>query len=413
MLRKTVAVVLLAIALFFPSRLVKAQTETPPTPSAPSVPTGVVTGKIVNRSQGGKVPEKAELMVHVWDQTADKGMYHGTSQPDGTFQIDKIPFLPGNNYLIMAVYNDVTYYSETKVLESGDTLNFDVPVYETTTDLSQVKVDQLHIIFDESADGLEVREVYILSNLGDRTVKDATKLDDGSPATLKVPLPTDADYIFFKPDNEQDRFVKFPGGMADKSPLLPGPQTGQFMVSYLLPYKGQKDFSYTAPFNIDRANLLIPADKGLTLSGAGLGEPDIKPINQGQTPYKIYSLSGLEIGKSINISISGTANGNASNPLSAISSKFGIATGLGFLGLVMVVIGGVWAYQVKKQEADDNEEDSLDDDNSDDELERLIAAIARLDETHEKGEISPEEYKAERSSLMQQAKARMTENNRE
>ena len=51
-------------------------------------------------------------------------------------------------------------------------LDLDVPVYETTKDLSNIHVDQMHVLFDVSPDGLETKELYILSNLGDRTVKD-------------------------------------------------------------------------------------------------------------------------------------------------------------------------------------------------------------------------------------------------
>lgn len=408
--RKNIIILLLMIAFFLPSKLVKAQTETPPVEA--SLPTGVITGKIVNLSQGGKIPENIELMVHAWDQTADLGMIHGTSQPNGTFRIEKVPFERDAEYLVMAVYKDVTYNSPSAVLDSGDTLNIDMPIYESTTDLSQIQVDQLHVLFDEAVDGLEVKEIYVFSNLGDRTVKEAAKLDDGSYATFKVPLPAEADYIFFKPDNDQERFVKFPGGIADKAPLLPGSQTGQFMVSYLLPYKGQTKFTYTAPLNIDQVNLLIPAEKGLTLSGPGLGTPEITSMQDGETTFKIYSYSKLEAGKTISVSVSGTSGiGKASNSFTSPPLRVGVTVGLAILGFSMIATGVWWTYRTKDNESDDDE--SLLENHVTDGMLELILSIAQLDESYEKGEIPAEEYQAERAILMKQAKTRMVEESHE
>ncbi len=407
---KNIVIILLMAAIFLPSRLAKAQTETPPT-EAP-LPTGVVTGTIVNLSQDGKIPENVELMVHAWDQTAELGMIHGTSQPNGTFRIEKVPFETDAEYLVMAVYKDVTYYSKSAVLDSGDTLNIDVPIYESTTDLSQVQVDQLHVLFDEAVDGLEVKEIYVFSNLGDRTVKEAAKLDDGSYATFKVPLPAEADYIFFKPDDDKERFVKYPGGIADKAPLMPGAQTGQFMVSYLLPYKGQTKFTYTASLNIEQVNLLIPAEKGLTLSGSGLGTPETTSMQEGGATFKIYSYSKLQAGKTISVSVSGTSGiGNTSDSFTSPPLRVGVTVGLAFLGLSMIATGIWWTYKTKDNESDDDE--SLLENHVTDDMLELILSIAQLDESYERGEILAEDYQEKRASLMKQAKTRMVEESRE
>ncbi len=401
---KNITVILLLITFFLSSTTVKAQTETPP--GEASLPTGAVTGTIANLSQGENIPEKVELMVHIWDQTADKGMFHGTSRPDGTFRIENVPLETGAEYLVMAVYNDVTYYSQSVVLNSENSLNFEVPIYESTTDISQVQVDQLHVLFDVAADGLEVKEIYIFSNLGDRTVKDAAKLEDGSLATFEFPLPADADYIFFKPDTDNERFVKFPGGFADKAPLMPGSQTGQFMVSYLLPYDGEKQIDFTVPINIKVMNFLIPADAGITLSGAGLGEPETTSMQGGST-FKIYYYSELDAGNTISISISGTSDSsNASGSFFSSPLRTGMTVGLIILGLSMIVISVWWARKTKENETNDDESGENEND-KDETLDELIADIAQLDESYEKGEIPAEEYHVKRASLMKQVKSRM------
>ena len=49
--------------------------------------TGIVTGRIINRSPDGLIPEKMDLMLHAWDENFDeKLMLDGYSETDGTFE---------------------------------------------------------------------------------------------------------------------------------------------------------------------------------------------------------------------------------------------------------------------------------------------------------------------------------------
>jgi hypothetical protein len=399
--RKMLTILLLSFTFFLTSTTVTAQTETPP--GEDSLPLGAVTGKIVNLSQSGNIPEKVEVMAHIWDQAEDKGMYHGESRPDGTFRIDNVPLETGSVYLVMAVYNDVTYYSQSVVLNSENSLNFEVPIFENTTDISQVQVDRAYMFINVAADGLEVKQIYLLSNLGDHTVKDATKLEDGSYATLRFPLPAEADYIFFNPD-ESERFIKVPGGFADKAPLMPSSQASQFMVSYLLPFDGEKQIDFTAPMNIKLMNFLIPADAGMSLSGEGLGVPEITSMQDGKT-FKVYSYQQLNEGKTISISISGSP-GSGIGSGSFVSSPYrsGMTAGLAILGLSMIGMGVWWAHKTSEKETSNANENNIDRT-----LDELIAEIAQLDESYEKGEIPAGEYQTKRANMLKQAKDRMSE----
>jgi hypothetical protein len=47
----------------------------------------------------------------------------------------------------------------------------------------------MHLLFDFAEDGMETSEIYVLSNAGERTVKDAVTLEDGQTATLAFPSP--------------------------------------------------------------------------------------------------------------------------------------------------------------------------------------------------------------------------------
>jgi len=44
-------------------------------------------------------------------------------------------------------------------------VNIEMPVYKTTTDLAAIQIDQMHVLFESSPDGLETKELYIFSKL--------------------------------------------------------------------------------------------------------------------------------------------------------------------------------------------------------------------------------------------------------
>ena len=168
---KKISYVLL-IALAMSALLVhpaSAQTDAPPTG-----PTGEVTGTIINQNTGKAVAEQLDVMLHILDQNyAEAGMLHEQSTPDGTFLFSDAPFDANLQYAVMATFNGVTYFSDVVPVDTKSMqVIVDVPVYESTSDLTNVQVDQMHVLFNFAEDGMETKEIYILSNAGERTVKD-------------------------------------------------------------------------------------------------------------------------------------------------------------------------------------------------------------------------------------------------
>lgn len=370
-----------------------AQTEPPP-----AGPLGEIRGTILNRNTGEVLTQTLDVMLHVLDQDfADRDMKHAQSTADGTFSFSNISFDESLQYLVMATYDNVTYSSEvTPVDMQSMQVVIDVPVYESTKDLSGVQIDQMHVVFNVAEDGLETREIYVVSSRNERTVKDVYPLDEGKSATLEFPLPVDADYVFFKP-NDQDRFIKIDGGFADTNPLLPENQPTQFMVSYLVPYQGKRVYSYMAPLNVSQVNLLIPNQAGLTLQGSGLANPETITLEDGKT-YKVYSYYDLNAGQTLELSISGSTT---SKP-SPRTANIPIAIGIALLGL-LIIGAGIWWWYGPAGELNVDEvhtpKETLDD---------LILQIATLDEQYEQqGDLSPEAYQQLRKDLMGRAKSLM------
>jgi len=270
----------------------------------------------------------------------------------------------------------------------------DLPVYVPTNDLEGVQIVQLHVLFNFAEDGLETSEIYVISSAGDRTVKDVYKLESDQAATLKFPLPEDADYIFFKPD-EQHRFVKFKGGFADTSPILPSAGSSQLMVSYLVPYQGTREYSFTAPLNVARINFLLPQKSKVSLQGTGLTGPGSMTLQSGES-YEVYSYADLKAGQTVSVSIGGASatesNANGSN------TKNSIAIGAAFFGFAIIGVG-IWWW--RKSDANQDDEDIH---VSATTLDGLILEIAKLDDEYAQGRLSEDAYQRLRQNLKRQAK---------
>jgi hypothetical protein len=384
-----VLIILFAVSPYA-TRPALAQAEAPATG-----PLGEVRGSVVNTNTGKVVTDSLEVMLHVMDlDLVDKDMFHGQSKPDGTFLFPDVPFDGNTQFAVMATFKGVTYFSDTMPAEMASMqVSIDVPVYETTTDLASVQIDQMHVLFEFSTDGLETKELYIISNTGERTVKDVYDLGNARFAALEFPLPKDADYIFFKPD-DQNRFVKLSGAFADTYPILPGNQPSQVMTSYLVPYSGERVYTYTALVNTARINFLLPDKADISLQGSGLTGPESLTLQDGVS-YQVYSYSELKGGETLSVTIAGTAD-----PQSNKKNNSPIAIGLGISGLAIMGTG-LWWWRRSSPQVEEDEIDSQADEPT---LDKLIAEIALLDETHEQQGLSLEDYQNQRQALMQRAK---------
>lgn len=382
---------------------VGAQEDLPPEEAG----TGIVLGKIIDQNNGSQVRENLDVMLHIWDKEyVDMGMEHGQSEADGTFKFDGVEFDAERLYAVMTIFDDVTYFSEVVPGPvDADELELTVPVLETTSDLTSIQVDQIHLLFDFVEDDMETSEIYILSNLGERTVKGAVSLDDGQAATLSFPLPEDADFIFFQPDG-QDRFVKFPGGFADVSPLMPGEGSGQFMVQYLVPFSSGRKYSYTAPVNVQMINFLLPADSGVALEGQGLSGPQPYNLQNGKS-YQLYTYENISAGESVQVAFKGkptTVSTTGTN-----NSTLPLALGGVILGLTMVGVGFWWWRRPEERDLLEDEITDLEIDIEQSTFDDIILEIVRLDDAIENGLIDSEEHRLKRQKLMSIAKENFPE----
>ena len=382
-------IALFAFSVYF-TRPALAQAETPPTGLV-----GEVRGTVTNRNTGKLVSESLEIMLHVLDQDlTDLDMKHAQSQSDGTFVFADVPFDANLQFSVMAIYDGATYSSNPSPADMNSMqVAVDVPVYDSTTDLTDVRIDQMHVLFDFAEDGLETKEIYVISSTSERTVKDVFPLEDDKSATLKFPLPADADYVFFKPD-DPDRFLKFRGWFADTYPILPTTQTTQYMVNYLVPFAGEREYTYTAPLNIAQINFLVPEQANVSVRGSGLLGPEAITLQTGES-YKVYSYTALAAGQTVSLSIGGKVPSESRNTKSNMPLVLGIA----FLGLAIMGVGIRWWRRPENSQPDANQVIS-----NQITLDELILKMAKLDDDLANARLSPESHQQLRQDLMRKAK---------
>ena len=366
-------------------------------------PNGRVTGQIVNMTPEGVVPNSLPLMLHAWDKDFnEKLMVEGHSSTAGSFQFDEVALNPDWLYAVMLTVDDVLYFSEpTPIVDGAATLDLEVPIYDKTNDTVAVRVERQHVFFDAAQGGLLVGEIYILSNLGDRTVAGSSG-EDALLAPLQFALPEVAASVTFEGD-DNGRYLRTPSGLVDTAPLRPGERTGQVVVRYVLPYEDGMTYSLNPNWLTNGVNFLVPDGIGISLAGEGLVEEGGRDMGDGRQ-MTMYSFGSIQPEQPLSLTLSGelalipvSPEVEISETLSPGSISKELAVGGAFLGLLLVGVG-VWWHLRTDQAAAEQElaetEASFDD---------LVLQLAQLEADHDQGDLDETIYLQQRYRLRQQA----------
>jgi hypothetical protein len=391
---------LLLLAVFLLAAAPVAAQVDNPTPESETAPVpGVITGQVINGTDGAEAPANLEIMLHVWDREFnEKEVVPGETDGDGRFQFDDVPFAPDLFYAVMTTYQEATYFSVPLPAPEGEAaLELQVPIFEATTDASTVQVAAMHIFFDVDPGGLGVGEVYNLSNPSDRTVvAGADTLTDGTAVTFQFDLPPEAANVSFNRSRD-GRFLRTPDGFADTAPLLPGESSGQILVTYALPYSDNLTLERPIILPTKQINILLPTALGLSLSGDNMVYSGQQEMGEGVV-VDVYTIEGLDVGDMVQLDVSGKLVMPGSDPAaveSSLSGQQGLAVGGIVLGLALIGVGLWWYLRSRQTEPEETFPE---------EFEEIVEQIAQLDEAHDQQAISDEQYQTQRDVLRDQAR---------
>ncbi|HRA68777.1 MAG TPA: c-type cytochrome, partial [Caldilinea sp.] len=388
---------------------IRAFTYLPPWESPYPRGEGAIEGRIVQGSTDGAAPTAQEVTLMAYMSFTPVATFTTTTDADGAFAFEQLATEPDVVYFVGTNYAEIAYGSDLISLSPlTPTLQLEIPVYETTTDPSALRVNRMQWVVDQQPGALRVRQILIVSNDQDRTVVGRALDGAERPVTLALPAPANAVDLEFQDGALGARYQQVGDVLYDTTPLRPGAQSRQVLMGYTIPFEGT-----TAAFTTDFA---YPVD-ALTLLVADLPDLDVEtdaPLEavgnqmvQG-VAYRVWN-GQLDASQSVTLSLQNLIPAAGADPRqapAAVATPIAAApdvavtpsipplfAGLGVGALVLVIGGGIlyWKYAHDKRQAQQTLLDAK---------ERLLTEIAALDDRHAQGEMDDETWSAERVALM-------------
>lgn len=363
---------------------------------------GVVQGQVINGT-AGTAPKLAGLQVRLYLFSGNtlKETRKADSNAQGAFRFDTVPTGSAWTAITSVEYAGVEYEGKPLDLTNGTDFSSDVTIYETTTEDQALKVDRSHLIIEMGVGQLEVTELVVLNNTGDRTYVGSQEVVPNRRATARVALPTGASDVSFSSEDVGGAMVRTGEGFVDTRPIIPGTQ--QYVLSYALPAEGST-YNLTKPIAYPTAAIDVLVDA----PGAEVNAPSLNRLGVRQAEGRDYQhLGGQSLQKGADLTIRFTGLGQ---PSSAQTSRQGSSGSVGtaqtpwWLNLVplvaLVALAPIVVLRLRRQ---DSEPWPLPRRQTataiQSERDRLLAAITELDERYEAGQLDEGAYRKQRQAV--------------
>ncbi len=382
------------------------------TPATASGVKGTIKGNVVNLTKGGGSVGGLDVNLIVFSGQNQSGKQTVKAGQDGKFSFEGIDTGQNFTYILHTQYQGVDYAAEPITFPADSTeQTAEVQVFDATSSDENVKSAARHYLLEVEPDGVNVSEIAIISNGGDKTYTGSKQIHEGVNETLRFALPEGAQDVEYGGGMVGSRVFPVDGGLVDTWPLYPGDT--QRIFRYRIPANGDS-ISFTTKITSATAkvNLLVP-DTGVGVTVTNLpnkSNPDI----QGQK-FVLFSGDNLAADTELQIKLANLpkagVQGTAGPP-----SILPLIAGSGILVVVIVAFVVVMLVRRRRRPgkagrrgaaeelAEGGEEEGEEagaESDTDTEVEgeileaekrELVAAIARLDDDFEAEKLSAEEY---------------------
>jgi mono/diheme cytochrome c family protein len=351
-----------------------------------------ITGRATNGTAGGSAPDNLEVTLHGFDGDQEALTLSQPIDAGGNFAFDGIEPTVGRSYVVTADYQDVLYASEIGEFPAGSTeLELPLTVFEASADTGGVEVSRLHLLFDFPAeDVVQVVELWLLSNLGDRTVY------DGQTGAIEVALPEGASGLSLDGGSVGDRFELTESGFRDRHELVPGENTGELVFSYILPYDGSLELARRVAYPVAATVAMVSGD-GPQVIGDGFTDMGVRQVSG--AALHTYERIAAQAGDEIALTLRGRPESGGAGSTAVMPIVFGVAA----LALALVGVGLIW-YRPRRAGGRESIAAPAPD-QAVGEADRTLWAIASLDNEFAAGKVDAETYHARRAELVRRAQA--------
>lgn len=367
---------------------------------------GVLSGQVINATT--KKPQgNITITLRAFDNNTQLETKTVQADAQGNYTFDHLLTDHAVLYSVEGNYGDVLYFSDQPGLftpnKAETTLNLNV--YETTTSMESVVVPQLHYLLSFSPETVNVVQIFVFSNKGNKTYIGQ------NGQTITFVLPENAQGVTFQNDEAGERFKQNGTTYTDTAPITPGEETQAIVATYNLPY--QDSLSIKAPLPADIASVnVVMRDQGAELTSTQLQFVEKRNF-QGDL-FAIFAGSNLQKGQELTLQLTNLDNLSFAAPASPEAALTASNVFQNQLGWMVLVVGGLVIAAValgypyfRPQLA--HPSDPADND-PDLHRQKLLLMLARLDELFESGELDKQlyrraraKYKAELVGLMEEA----------
>lgn len=368
---------------------------TPPDEIDDPAVNAAVTGLVTNLS-GTDTPAGLEVILYGFDQFQQTFDETTTIEADGTFRFDVVEMPEGRAFLVAVEHQRGTYTSDLAVAGPvAEPIAFQVEIYDSTTDISALSIDRLHVFFEFiSSDVVRVAELVLITNSGSEVVLPA---EDGRPS-LTFMLPPEAVNLQFEEGSVGSQFVLLPeGGFGDLRGVSPGVGSHQILFSFDMPYTRRFELDQVMGLPVSALVVLLP-DTGVEIVGEGLVSGGVRDI-EGRN-YQLYTGGGIAAGAELPVALSGVPDVGGETGL--LSSSAGLSIGVSVFGFVLIGLG-VWIFRRGSRGREDSdageEAEPVPEHIHAMSREELMDAIIALDDRFKVGDLPEGAYLKQRSLL--------------
>jgi len=362
---------------------------------------GVIAGQVQNATTGQPVGD-VEVRLRRWQGETELPSLAAQADSDGNIRFEGLDTRSQAFYRAEVIYDGVSFPADFANFEPDSTeLTLPLRVYETTTSDEAITVERLHFIVMDDQPGLfSVLELYQFSNQGDRAYV-GTVNEEGLRETVRMALPAGAQNLFLQGGILGVDFLETDEGLVATSPVVPGVETFEAALIYLVPFSG-KTLSLDRTLNYDTV-----AVNGLLLDMGAKVESDVLTFGgertaQGQT-FLQYNAQNLKAGQTLPIRLNDLdkiefASASGSPGSSKLVSSAGLKQnsllwailGLGAAAIVLGVVYPSLQSRLRGETPAAGDDQALD-------RQRLLLTIARLDQAYEAGELNEAVYQRART----------------
>jgi len=217
-----------------------------------------INGRLINKTPKGKGVEGVEVTLTAYRNEQEAGKTATSTDRSGRFEFQNLSSKPGETYTVTVRYQDAEYNTERIILQNvAATRTLEIPVYDATTDPSQISVKVQHVVFSLADGGLQAEELLVVRNTGDRACVGSKEVAGGRRATLQFTLPAGAREVKYGQGLMECCVVPAEAGFVDTMDVKPGER--QVVFSYALPPAGGRlEFIRPVDYPTEAVEVFVP-----------------------------------------------------------------------------------------------------------------------------------------------------------